>query len=227
MRKVTVPNNYPPEEGCFLRGNDNSPVAVAVILKWHRDKTPPEIEALVRAGIESGAALSGTLQTENVGLEKVICNIIANPNIRYLVVCGPESPGHLTGESIACLMRNGIDDKKRIIGANSPAPYLANIPAEWVARFRQQVTHVDLINEGNPEVIRDAVWSCYQEEPVDFRGYQLHDPGASDAEPIVGKVTWKITGPYHPPESPKELAAVDKMQKMIAALKQRSQKGTS
>ena len=80
--KKVVPENYPPEEGCFLRGNDNSPVAVVVILKWHREKTPPEIESLVRAGIESSAALSGTLQTENIGLEKVICNIIANPNIR-------------------------------------------------------------------------------------------------------------------------------------------------
>ena len=86
MKKTIVSAEYPPEEGCFLRGNDNSPVAVVVILKWHREKTPPEIEALVRAGIESGAALSGTLQTENVGLEKVICNIIANPNIRYLIV---------------------------------------------------------------------------------------------------------------------------------------------
>jgi len=222
MKKATVSDRYPPEEGCFLRGNDNSPVAVAVILKWHRDKTPPEIETLVRAGIESGAALSGTLQTENVGLEKVICNIIANTNIRYLIVCGPESPGHLTGECIGNLMKNGIDDKKRIIGTNSPAPYLANIPAEWIERFRRQITHIDLINEGNPEVIRDAVWSCYQEDPVEFRGYRLHDPGAFDAEPIIGTITWKITGPYHPPENEKEQAAVDKMQKMIEVLKTRS-----
>jgi len=224
MKKAIVPGTYPPEEGCFLRGNDNSPVAVAVILKWRRDKTPPEIEALVRAGIESGAALSGTLQTENVGLEKVICNIIANPNIRYLVVCGPESPGHLTGECIGNLMKNGVDDKKRIIGTKSPAPYLANIPVEWIERFRQQITHVDLINEGDPEVVRNAVWSCYQEEPVDFRGYRLYDPGAFDGEPIVGTITWKITGPYHPPENEKEKAAVEKMQKMIETLKARGQK---
>lgn len=223
MKKTNISADYPPEEGCFLRGNDNSPVAVVVILKWHREKTPPEIETLVRAGIESGAALSGTLQTENVGLEKVICNIIANPNIRYCIVCGPESPGHLTGESIVCLMKNGVDKNKRIIGTGSPAPYLANIPEEWIERFRQQITVIDLINEGNPEAVRDAVWSCYQEEPVSFRNYQLYDPGAFDAEPIVGKITWKITGPYHPPADEKEKAAVDKMRKMMEVLRLRSQ----
>ena len=87
MRKVTLPSDYPPEEGCYLRGNDNSPVVVIVILKYRREETPPSIEQLVRVGIESGAALSGTLQTENVGLEKVICNVIANPNIRYSIIC--------------------------------------------------------------------------------------------------------------------------------------------
>lgn len=85
-------DGYPPEEGCHLRGNDYSPVAVLVILKWMREKTPPDIERLIRVSVERGAALAGTLQTENVGLEKVICNIVANPNIRYLVVCGPEPP---------------------------------------------------------------------------------------------------------------------------------------
>lgn len=64
-----------------------------------KGRYPASIEQLVRAGIESGAALSGTLQTENVGLEKVICNVIANPNIRYIVVCGPESPGHFVDET--------------------------------------------------------------------------------------------------------------------------------
>lgn len=70
----------------------------------------------------------------------------------------------------------------------------------------------------------NAVWSCYQEEPVEFRGHRLYDPGAFDGEPIFGKITWKITGPYHPPENAKEKAAVDKMQKMILSLKARSKK---
>jgi tetrahydromethanopterin S-methyltransferase subunit A len=223
MKKTPVPEGYPPEEGCYLRGNDNSPVAVVVILKWDRDKTPPEIDKLVRTGLETGAALSGTLQTENVGLEKVICNIIANPNIRYFVVCGPESPGRLVGETIRELFKNGVDKTRRIIGSTAPAPYLHNIPLEWIERFRRQVTFIDLINEGNPEVIRTAVRSCYQEEPVEFKGYKLYDCGAFDGEPIIGSLLWKITSQYIPPGE-KELDAVEKMHRMMAMLKERKRK---
>jgi tetrahydromethanopterin S-methyltransferase subunit A len=78
MLKVSPHQDYPPEEGRYLRGNDSSPVAVAIILNNDADKVPPEVEKLVRAGVESGAALSGTVQTENIGFEKIVCNIVAN-----------------------------------------------------------------------------------------------------------------------------------------------------
>lgn len=224
IRKVKVPEGYPPEEGCYLRGNDFSPVAVIVILKWRREETPPSIEQLVRVGVESGAALSGTLQTENVGLEKVICNVIANPNIRYLVVCGPESPGHLVGDCIKALYNNGIDEHKRIIGTEAPAPFLFNIPLEWIDRFKKQTRLVDLTNEGSPEIIRDAVWSCYQERPVKFKEYELFDTGAYEEEPICGKITWRVTNPAYTPKDEKEHKAFDKMQSLIRKLKEGSKK---
>ena len=195
---------YPPEEGCYLRGNDYSPVAVCVILKWEREKTPPDIENLVRVGVESGAALSGTLQTESIGIEKIICNIVSNPNIRYLVVCGPETPGHLVGDALLALEKNGLDGTKRIIGAQAPTPYLFNIPTEFVERFRKQVKVVDLINEGSPGVVRQAVQACYQERPTPFRDYVLHDPGAFPDLPLSGKLTWRVTHPETEPRSEEE-----------------------
>jgi len=109
MLKVKPHKDYPPEEGRYIRGNDYSPVVVVIILNRDEDKIPAEIEKLVRAGVESGAALSGTVQTENIGFEKIICNIIANPNIRYAVLSGPESPGHLTGEALKALFEKGLD----------------------------------------------------------------------------------------------------------------------
>ena len=224
IRKVKVPENYPPEEGCYLRGNDHSPVVVIVILKWRREETPPSIEQLVRAGIESGAALSGTLQTENVGLEKIICNVIANPNIRYSIVCGPESPGHSVGDAIKALYKNGLDENRRIIGTKSPAPFLFNIPKEWVDRFIKQTKLIDLVNEGVPEVIREAVWSCYQERPTKFKEYELWDMGAYEAEPICGKITWRVTNPAYPPPNKKEQDALEKMQELIRKLKERNKK---
>ena len=219
MSKAKPVEGYPPEEGCYLRGNDFSPVAVCVILKWARDETPPDIESLVRVGVESGAALSGTLQTENVGLEKVVCNIVANPNIRYLVVCGPESPGHLIGETIAALEKNGIDANKRIIGTNAPTPYLFNIQPELVERFREQVKVIDLTNEGSPEVVRQAVWSCYQEDPVEFRGYTLFDPGAFPEPPLSGKITWRVTRPEQEPRNEEERSQKGKVEALKGRVK--------
>lgn len=53
--------------------------------------------------IEVGAALSGTLHTANIGIEKVICNILANPNIRHLISEGRSlkgiRPGMRSGHS--------------------------------------------------------------------------------------------------------------------------------
>ncbi len=57
MLKVDPAPDYPTEEGRYLRGNDYSPVAVAVILIYDSDKIPKDIEMLVRTGVEAGAAL--------------------------------------------------------------------------------------------------------------------------------------------------------------------------
>lgn len=227
MRKVEVPDTYPPEEGCYLRGNDYSSVAVVVILNRRREETPPELEALVRCGVESGAALAGTLQTENIGIEKIVCNIVANPNIRYIVLCGPESPGHLTGEALKALVENGLDERKKIKGTKSPTPYLYNIPEEFVERFRRQISIIDLLFEGRLEVIREAVWSCYQEEPTQFKSYTLYDPGAYEGEPLIGKITWKVANPAYEPKSDEEREQVQKMRELMERIQKRNEERRS
>lgn len=108
--------------GGYLRGNDFSPVAVVIILITDAEAIPPEIERLVKVGVESGAALSGTLQTANIGIEKIVCNVVANSNIRYLVLGGPESEGHGTGDAAKALLRNGVDENKRISGLPASRP---------------------------------------------------------------------------------------------------------
>ena len=211
MLKVDPHPDYPPEEGRYLRGNDRSPVVVVVILNDPEDKIPPEIERLVRVGVEAGAALSGTVQTENIGFEKIICNVIANPNIRWAVLTGPESEGHLTGEAFKALLANGVDEKKRIIGTDAPHPLLFNLPMEFIERFRVQVSLIDLQFKGTPETVRRAVWSCYQEEPVEFEGKQVYDIGAYPEPPLSGKITSRVMEPWKQPQSEQERQAAKKM----------------
>lgn len=221
MLKVQPHEDYPPEEGRYVRGNDYSPVAVAIVLNCDEDKIPPELEKLVRAGLESGAALSGTIQTPNIGFEKMICNIVSNPNIRYLILGGPESEGHLVGESLRALMTNGIDEKKRIIGTEAPFPFLYNLPTEQVERFRKQLTLIDLQFEGDPEIIKKAVWSCYQEEPVEFQDYTLYDMGAYPEPALSGKITFRVTQPWSEPDDDKEREARENARELMERLRNR------
>jgi tetrahydromethanopterin S-methyltransferase subunit A len=224
VRKVHPHVDYPPEEGRYVRGNDSSPVAVAIVLNCDADKIPLEIERLVRAGIESGAALAGTVQTENIGFEKIVCNVVANPNIRYLVLGGPESEGHLVGEALKALLTNGVDEKKRIVGTNAPHPFLFNLPTEFIERFRKQLTLIDLQFEGDADLIRQAVWACYQEEPVEFRGYSLSDLGAYPDPPLSGRITWRVTQPWAEPKDEKERQALQKARALVEQLRGRRKK---
>ncbi len=225
MLKVKPHTDYPPEEGRYVRGNDFSPVIVVIILNRPDDKIPYEIEQLVRTGVESGAALSGTVQTENIGFEKIICNVVANPNIRYAVLSGPESGGHSTGEAFKALLLNGVDEKKRIIGTVAPHPLLYNLPMEFIERFRSQLSLIDLQFRGTPETIQKAVWSCYQEEPVMFQDYELHDIGAYPEPPMSGKITERVTRPWAIPEDEKEREAVKKMKDFIERMKKKKNPG--
>jgi len=202
IRKVKPPPEYPPEEGHYLRGNDYSPAAVVVLLHTFYDKIPDYLERLASVAIESGSALAGMLQTENVGIEKIVCNVVANLNIRYLIVSGVESAGHQPGQALASLVRNGVDERRNIIGAEGPTPYLYNIALESIERFRKQITLVHLVEENqtmiatDPQQLREAIRCCYQESPTDFMSLKLHDPGAYPEPPICSKLTWRITKPW-------------------------------
>lgn len=221
MLKVNPHPDYPPEDGRYVRGNDHSPAAVAIVLNCDAEAIPADLERLVRVGVEAGAALSGTVQTENIGFEKIVCNIAANPNIRYLILGGPESEGHLTGQAMKALIRNGVDEKMRIVGTDAPHPFLFNLPPAFVERFRSQLQLVDLQFQGDPELIRQAVWSCYQEEPVEFRGYSLFDPGAYPEPPLGGRITWRVTKPWTEPTSEGERKALERAREMVDRLRAR------
>ena len=183
MKKPAAPG-WPPEGGCYLRGNESSPVAVVVLLKGQPEVTPPEIDRLISIAVVSGAALAGSLVTENVGFEKVILNMVSNPNIRYLVVCGWEAEGHRAGDAILSLVRNGVDKNRRIVGSKAQNPSLSSLTLEQIERFREQVTVIDVIGEGDPETVGEAVKACCQKEPTKFRNHELSDPGAFPEDPL-------------------------------------------
>jgi len=123
--KVAAPDGYPPEKGRYARGNDYSPVAVCVILDTFDFNIPAELEELLMAGLDTGAALSGMLQTENIGMEKMICNIVANPNIRYICSAAGKQQDTCQGRRCSALSRTG-SMKKDVSSAATPPPPISS-----------------------------------------------------------------------------------------------------
>ena len=65
--------------------------------------TPNGCVAVVLLNVEytpsDRVAIYGPLKTENIGVEKIVANVISNPHIRYLVVCGEDIRGHRSGKT--------------------------------------------------------------------------------------------------------------------------------
>lgn len=93
-----------------------------------------------------GVSIIGKVETENIGLEKIIKNIIANPAIRFLILCGKEPPKHLTGACLKALFIHGMTSDKKIPHAPGMRPMLPNTSMEEVERFRTQVEMVEMID---------------------------------------------------------------------------------
>ncbi len=146
---------FPSEKGNYILGNEYSPVAVVIPRGNHN---------LIKIAVEGGAAIAGYLVTTNIGIEKIIANIVSNPNIRYIIIFGMESEGHLAAQSLLSLYKNGIDENGRIIGSTGMTPYIRNLPKEAVERFRAQIRYmINLIGEEDPKLLRKTNTACIQE----------------------------------------------------------------
>jgi tetrahydromethanopterin S-methyltransferase subunit A len=147
---------WPPVRGDYVVGSPESRVAVVTLASHLR---------------AIGAALIGPCKTENLGVEKIVANTISNSNIRFLLLCGTESKGHLPGDTILALHKNGIDEQGRILGSHGAIPFIQNLPGEAIKRFQDQVTIIDRIgleDEGQIEkLIREynALAEPYPKEP--------------------------------------------------------------
>ena len=58
-------------------------------------------------------SIVGRLLSENKGLDEIIKFTINNKSLKYLLLCGEEVKGHLSGQTLIALNRNGIDQNKK------------------------------------------------------------------------------------------------------------------
>lgn len=130
-----------------------------------------DVAQRIATAAPEGLAIVGTMQTENLGIERVIRNVIANGNIRFLVLCGTDTQqaiGHLPGQSLESLFHNGIDERGRIRGAKGKRPVLKNVTVHQVNSFTGQVELISMIGEHDERSIAEKVreLAAQRREPV-------------------------------------------------------------
>lgn len=164
VNKKTPAEGWPVLSGDYNVGDPESAVAV-VTLGSHLEDMP----------VKAGAAILGPLHTENLGIERIISNIISNPNIRFLVVCGAEVQGHITGQTIKAMHENGVEpEEMKIIGSKGAIPYLDNMTEKGVQRFRDQLEIMDLVDVEDSEIIQSKIEGCL-----------INDTGAYEKEIVI------------------------------------------
>ena len=119
--------------------------------------------------IKAGAAISGPFKTENLGCEKIVANVISNPNIRFMIICGSEVKGHIAGDALECLHKYGLKEG-RIINAKGAIPFIENLDDKAVKRFQEQVQTVYMIDVEDEAKITAAIKDCIAKDPGAFAG---------------------------------------------------------
>lgn len=174
---------WPRIPGKYFVVNPNAPVAVTTLGSVALAKE-------VYAAAPQGLCIVGKVETENIGIEKIIKNILANPAIRCLVLAGAEPPKHLTGASFLALFEHGVGDGMRIIDAPGMRPVLPNTSKDEVAAFRDRIEAVNMIGCTDIEEIGSAVVRVAGQETTTALG------GCSS--PPDGKQSPAVPRPGHP-----------------------------
>jgi len=139
---------WPVTGGAYVVGDSRASIAICTLTSTNL------LEPLVKL---RGVAIAGRVYTPNLGIEKIILNITANPAIRFLLLCGKESSVFHPGQALQALCRDGITTDYRIIGAVGHFPVLANIDSERIETFRHQIELIDCTSETSVEVLEARI----------------------------------------------------------------------
>jgi tetrahydromethanopterin S-methyltransferase subunit A len=159
-------DGWPPLPGDYRVARFQAPVAVCTL------NADPLVHELADTGIE-GLSVVGSLHTENLGIEHLIRNVLANPHIRFLIVCGEDTRkaiGHLPGQSLISLIHHGVDDEMRIIDAKGKRPLLKNLNRTHLEAFRRQVRLIECVGETDIVSLVGLITKAAASDPGPFEG---------------------------------------------------------
>jgi len=171
IRRAAGRPAWPVHPGGYIIGDPSSSVAVCTLS-----------DAALAEGAAAlpGVAIAGRCYTANLGIERIIGNVTANPNIRFLLLCGRDSPLFHPGDALRALAANGTDAQRRIRGTAGYMPSLAGVPAAAIESFRRQVEVIDRRGETSLDRLRALVSELASRDPGPFTA-PAHAAGASQA----------------------------------------------
>lgn len=146
----TNEEKWPAVVGEYFVLNSSAPVAVATLASIQLAEELAHLKPV-------GLGLVGKLETENIGIDKIVKNTISNPAIRFIIVAGLEPVGHHSGSALLALYQNGVDDNNRVLGSTAKRPVLRNVTSAEIDAFRKQVQIVDLLGCEDPVEITNRV----------------------------------------------------------------------
>lgn len=169
---------HPAIVGDVVFGGLDSPVAVCTLASR---------TLLPRLAGRPEIAVAGRVFTENVGVEKMVQNLIAFPSVRYLIVCGQETR-HRVGQTILALHQNGIDASRRVVGSDAPEPIMPDLTPEQLRSFQERITVVDLIGVTDAEEIVGRARELAR-EPAPPPAESHQQPAGQGEPPVVEQLT--------------------------------------
>ncbi len=149
--KLGIDNDtWPPVAGEYTIVDKSAPVAVSTLASVKLEETLTKLNP-------PGLCMAGKTETENIGIDKIIKNIITNPAIAFLIIAGKDPEGHKSGETLLALMENGVKKDMRVKGSPGRRPVLKNVSVSEVRSFRRQVQVDNLIGCENAKIVADRV----------------------------------------------------------------------
>lgn len=148
-------NEWAPVVGEYVIIDKSVPVAVSTLASV-------ELADALAQDKPNGLAIVGKTGTENIGIDKIIKNVITNPAIQYLIVAGIDAHGHCPGATLLALAAHGVDDKGRVIGSPGKRPVLRNVSAAEIQAFRHQVQVIDMVGCDHAEEVSRRIAALAQ-----------------------------------------------------------------
>jgi tetrahydromethanopterin S-methyltransferase subunit A len=162
---------WPVLPGGYVVGDSSSSVAVCTL---------SDAGLAEKSAVLPGVAIAGRLYTANLGIERIIGNVTANPSIRFLLLCGRDSALFQPGDALLAPAANGTDEQRRIRSTAGYLPHLAGVSAAAVESFRRQVEVVDRRGETRLDVLGALTTELAGRDPGPFTA-PGHAAGAGPA----------------------------------------------